>query len=165
MFVVFLLCGFWHGASWTFVTWGILHGTLLILERAFLLKGLVRLPKPLQNIYAMGLVMAGWVLFRAESFTNASTYFHALFQLKDWSRMDWSRLDPILNAEGWAALFIGVLAATRLRRILGGSLLFRESQGRWTASPAGIIVVLFLLLGSAMKLANSTFNPFIYYRF
>jgi alginate O-acetyltransferase complex protein AlgI len=165
MFIVFLLCGFWHGASWTFVTWGVLHGTMLIVERAFLLKALQRLPKPVQNLYALLLVMAGWVLFRSDSFSGAATYFRALFHLKDWTAFHWNTLATFINTEGWLALAVGVLAATRLRGILVSRLLVRESPGGWAASPVGVVAVLSLLLMVAMKLANSSFNPFIYYRF
>jgi alginate O-acetyltransferase complex protein AlgI len=165
MFIVFLLCGFWHGASWTFVLWGTLHGTMLIAERAFLLKFLQRLPRSVQNLYALALVMSGWVLFRSDSFSGAAAYFHALFHLKDWGAFHWSTLSPVINAEGWLALVAGLLAAGRLRGVLFSRFLFRESQGIWVASPAGVLTVLSLLLVTAMKLANSSFNPFIYYRF
>jgi D-alanyl-lipoteichoic acid acyltransferase DltB (MBOAT superfamily) len=101
IFIVFLLCGFWHGASWTFVTWGVLHGTMQIAERAFLLKGLQRLPKPVQNLYAMLLVMAGWILFRADSFAGAASYFRALSGLKDWTAFHWSALEDVINGEAW----------------------------------------------------------------
>jgi alginate O-acetyltransferase complex protein AlgI len=165
MFVVFLLCGFWHGASWTFVTWGVLHGTMLIVERAFLLKALQRLPRLVQNLYAMLFVMAGWVLFRADSFAKAGSYFRALFRLKDWTAFHSGALATAINTEGWLALVVGVLAATRLRGIFMSRFLFRESQGSWVASPAGVLAVLSLLVVTAMKLASSSFNPFIYYRF
>ena len=165
IFIVFLLCGFWHGASWTFVTWGVLHGTMQIAERAFLLKGLQRLPKPVQNLYAMLLVMAGWILFRSDSFAGAASYFRALSGLKDWTAFHWSALEDVINGEGWIALVVGVVAATRLRGLLLSRFLFRESEGAWVASPAGVLAVIALLIGSAMKLASSSFNPFIYYRF
>ena len=166
MFIVFLLCGFWHGASWTFVTWGVLHGIMLITERAFLLKALQRLPRSVQNLYALLLVMAGWILFRADSFANAASYFRALSHLQDWTGFHWSELRDVINAEGWIAMVVGVVAATRLRAVFLSRFLFRDSpQGTWLASPAGVLAVISLLLVTAMKLANSSFNPFIYYRF
>ena len=64
--VVFFLCGLWHGASWTFVVWGLLHGAFLALERVGLATAVKRLPRVLRHGYLLGTVMIGWVFFRAE---------------------------------------------------------------------------------------------------
>jgi alginate O-acetyltransferase complex protein AlgI len=165
MLVVFLLCGFWHGANWTFVTWGVLHGTLLVVERAALLKQLQRMPAAVQRIYAIVLVMSGWILFRSDSFAQAAGTYRALFRVKDWIGFDWNKLSAIISVEGWVALVIGVLAATPLVRKLSGRFLSKEPTGTWQTSPAGAVVMMAVFLLTAMKLANSSFNPFIYYRF
>jgi len=145
IFIVFLLCGFWHGASWTFVTWGVLHGTMQIAERAFLLKGLQRLPKPVQNLYAMLLSWRGGFSFAPISFAGAASYFRALSGLKDWTAFHWSTLENVINGEGWIALVVGVVAATRWAASSSSRFLFRDSQGTWVASPAGVLAVIFLL--------------------
>src|SRR3546814_20662390 len=62
--LVFLLCGLWHGASWTFVLWGAWHGGFLVLERMGLGTALRRAPRPLGWAYALVAVVFGWVLFR-----------------------------------------------------------------------------------------------------
>ena len=165
MFVVFLLCGFWHGASWTFVAWGILHGLVLILERAGLLKLLERIPRPLQHVYAIVLVVSGWILFRSESFTQAAGYFRAMGRLGDFGTMRWFQLDAVASKESWVAILIGILAATPLGRRLAARVLVRTSEEAWSPSPTGAVVFIGLLVLSAMSLANSSFNPFIYYRF
>ncbi|MCA8923022.1 MAG: MBOAT family protein, partial [Planctomycetes bacterium] len=67
--LVFALCGLWHGASLTFVAWGLFHGVFLVGER--LAAGKVRAPRLLQHLYVLVAVMVGWVLFRAESFAHA----------------------------------------------------------------------------------------------
>ncbi|MBN2574142.1 MAG: MBOAT family protein [Deltaproteobacteria bacterium] len=165
MFVVFLLCGFWHGASWTFVTWGVLHGIALVAERAAVLKWLGRLPTPVQRLYALSLVMAGWVLFRADSFSQAAAYFGALFRFKGWLGLGQGGLGALISAEGWLAVAVGVLAATPLLRRIAARALIRQGEDGWSARPAGAAVLMSLLLLSAMKLASGSFNPFIYYRF
>jgi len=165
MFVVFLLCGFWHGASWTFVAWGVLHGTVLIAERAVLLKGLDRLPGPLQRLYAMLLVVSGWILFRSDSFAQAAIYFRAVFRLKDWSHFDWQALNAVVSTEAWIAIVFGALAATPLLRKLAMPMLAKQTPENWTARPTGALVLVGMFLLTVMKLANSSFNPFIYYRF
>ena len=165
MFTVFLLCGFWHGASWTFVAWGMLHGITLVAERAALLKWLVRLPVPLQRLYALTFVVAGWILFRADTFGQAAGYFAAMVRPRGWLAFRWSELGEIINAEGWLSVVIGVLAATPLMRRLAERLLVKSSDAGWSARPVGTMVLMSLLLLSAMKLASGSFNPFIYYRF
>jgi alginate O-acetyltransferase complex protein AlgI len=165
MFIVFLLCGFWHGASWTFVAWGVLHGLTLVAERAALLKWLERIPVVLQRGYALVLVVAGWILFRADSFGDARSYFAALFSWRGWAGFDRAQLDQVIAADGWVAIVVGVLAATPLMRWLASRLLVKQADEGWSARPAGALVLVSLLVLSAMKLASGSFNPFIYYRF
>jgi alginate O-acetyltransferase complex protein AlgI len=165
MFVVFFLCGFWHGASWTFVAWGMLHGIGLIVERAAVLKWLGKIPAPVQRIYTLLLVIAGWILFRSDTFGQAADTFGTIASVKGWMAFRGSELDGVISAEGWVALLVGTLAATPLPRWLSERLLVRRSDSGWTARPVGTVVLVSLLLLSAMKLASGSFNPFIYYRF
>jgi alginate O-acetyltransferase complex protein AlgI len=166
MFVVFLLCGFWHGASWTFVAWGVLHGTMLIVERIALLRALERLPRLVRCLYSLLFVMAGWILFRSDSFSDAAGYFAAIFHLRDWKAASSMSLQGVINAEGWLALLVGVVGALRLQAKLPIRLVRRAPEGSpWTVSPVGLLTILSLLVVSLMKLASSSFNPFIYYRF
>jgi alginate O-acetyltransferase complex protein AlgI len=149
------------------VTWGVLHGLALVAERAGVAKWLGRLPVAVQRLYAMILVVSGWILFRSDSFAHAAGYFRTIFSLRGWMAFDRGQLDAIISAEGWVAIVVGVLAATPLLRWLSARLLVEpagENVG-WSARPAGTVVLLSLLVLSAMKLANGSFNPFIYYRF
>ncbi len=66
-----LLCGLWHGAGWTFVAWGALHGAAICLNRAWSMIG-INLPKILAWLITVLFVIVGWVLFRAESFSDAT---------------------------------------------------------------------------------------------
>ncbi len=165
MFVVFLLCGFWHGASWTFVAWGVLHGLGLIAERAALLRWLERIPVAVQRLYSLLLVVSGWILFRSDTFAQAAGYFRAIVSPRGWLAFHRGELDAVISSEGWLAIAIGVLAATPLLRWLSSRLLVRQADDGWSARPAGAVVLMSLLVLSAMKLASGSFNPFIYYRF
>lgn len=78
LLIVFLLCGAWHGAKWTFVIWGAWHGLFLVIERLGLNKLLDRLPVA-GHIYTLFIAMLGWVFFRAETLDQAMAYFAALF--------------------------------------------------------------------------------------
>jgi alginate O-acetyltransferase complex protein AlgI len=75
---VFFLCGLWHGASWTFVIWGLFHGTFLVVERLGLADAVKRLWPPVRHAYLLAIVMIGWVFFRAETLTAALAYLKSL---------------------------------------------------------------------------------------
>src|ERR1700679_1729179 len=75
---VFFLCGLWHGASWTFVIWGLYHGVFLVLERTRFGTWLDGFPRPGRHLYTLLVVMMGWVLFRADTFAAALNYFQSL---------------------------------------------------------------------------------------
>mgnify|MGYP003632691901 CR=1 FL=1 len=77
--VVFFVTGLWHGASWNFIVWGLYHGFFLILERLFLGKLLDRAPRVLSHLYTLLVVLFGWVLFRAETLTQALEYMKLMF--------------------------------------------------------------------------------------
>jgi D-alanyl-lipoteichoic acid acyltransferase DltB (MBOAT superfamily) len=81
LLVVFTISGLWHGANWTFVIWGALHGAYLILENLILKPlGLERLPKWAGRVYVFVLVASAWVLFRASSLAGAEDIFSGLFR-------------------------------------------------------------------------------------
>ncbi len=79
LLLVFLLCGLWHGASLTFVLWGLYHGSFLILERTRFGSFTEKIPRLFRHLYAIFVVMMGWVIFRANTFADAGNFFHALF--------------------------------------------------------------------------------------
>lgn len=150
--LVFLLCGLWHGAAWTFIVWGGWHGLLLIAERAGLGRQLARLPAALAQAYTMLGVMLGWVFFRATDLPQALQYLHAMSGLR--------HVDPLLHpwqmdvhAAQWTALVVGAaLALWRSPPPLRQPLL---------QAMAGALG----LLACAASLAAGTYNPFIYFHF
>ncbi|MFZ4703345.1 MAG: MBOAT family O-acyltransferase, partial [Candidatus Methylumidiphilus sp.] len=113
LFTVFFLCGLWHGASWTFVFWGMYHGLFLVLERAGLEALLAKLWRPVRHLYALLVVMVGWVFFRSDSFEKA------IAMLKSMAGM--AQGDPImtplafyLTHSVFVAIVIGCLASCPL---------------------------------------------------
>ena len=165
--IVFLLCGLWHGAAWTFVAWGAWHGALLVLERAFLLRILARLPALARHVYLLLVVMLGWVLFRADGFAAATTYFSALAGGQGNGQFDpdfASLLTPY-----WSTVFVlGVLLSTvRIRPLFASRRRDRAvtpvvAGARRLAKDVGIWL---LLLVSMVGIAGAGNNPFLYFRF
>ncbi len=168
--MVFLLCGLWHGASWTFVLWGAWHGLFLVVERMGLGRLIARLPRPAATAYTMLVVMLGWVLFRAPDFPAAGTMYRSLIGLNGWTGISFDMhfvLDPITLfalAAGCVLAFVrrwpnfGPLLAPR-----GGGLVVR---GRALAiAGADNALVLLLLLLAMISVAAGAYSPFLYFRF
>jgi alginate O-acetyltransferase complex protein AlgI len=172
MMLTMLLCGLWHGAAWTFVAWGAYHGVLIVLERQALKKFLRRSWPPLQAAYALLAVCLGWVLFRAGSFTQAAGFWRAMFGFADGDGMEYY---PALYLDNVTllALAVAVLLATPAGRALpaAAARLIQGADARrrdWLSAGFQLITAILLtvvLLASAMRLAVSTYNPFIYFRF
>jgi alginate O-acetyltransferase complex protein AlgI len=172
MLLTMLLCGLWHGAAWTFIAWGLYHGSFIMLERFALKKFLKRLWPPLQIAYALLTVGFGWVLFRAAGFSQAFGFWRSMF---GFGRGDGLAYYPALyvNREMLFFLIIGILTATPLAlRIKSSYEIFSSRAGakiglllRSGSLILSTIFMLGILLASAMRLALATFNPFIYFRF
>src|SRR4029450_9771467 len=79
MMIVFLLCGLWHGANWTFIVWGAYHGVFLVIERLGLGPVIERAWWPLRHAYTLAVVMIGWVFFRADTLTHAGGFLRSMF--------------------------------------------------------------------------------------
>ncbi len=165
--IVFILCGFWHGAAWTFLIWGLLHGFFLILERSPAGKYLSQLPDTIRLIYTLLMVNVAWVFFRADDATHALAYLERLFSFSGGN----TPLPEFLTPEIAIALIIGVLGATPLPRIWTSTLILdRNNYGKQTiqanlagfAQFAGLIT---LLLLSIIYVSAGSYNPFIYFRF
>ncbi|MEN9868869.1 MAG: hypothetical protein RL748_4459, partial [Pseudomonadota bacterium] len=150
--LVFILCGLWHGADWTFILWGGWHGLLLVLERAGLAQQLARWPALLAQSWTLLCVMLGWVFFRAHDLPGALQYFQAL--------AGFNQPDPLLHpwqmevhAQQWCAIVIGSILA-----------LWRNPPPLRSVLARAAFSALALILCSA-SLAAGTYNPFIYFHF
>ena len=156
LMVVWGLTGFWHGASWNFLFWGLYFGILLILEKSFLLKFLDKLPVFLRHIYALVLVVISWAIFAVEDLTHLGGYLKAMFG------MGAGLTDPTVGyyAAGYGiVLLVACVAATPLGKNLWHKL---PEKARMVLLP--LLLVGGLVLSSAY-LVDATYNPFLYFRF
>ena len=175
LMTVFILCGLWHGASWNFVIWGLIHGCFLILERTGpVARGLSRIGRPLRHTYVLLVVMMAWVFFRADSLDYALSFVQALWGFGADQGLEYHTW-LYLDREVLLVLVVGIIGSTPLlpgvraqvKRLLDRPRL--KVPGMALArvmAPAVLIAGLILIkLGSAMHLAAGTHNPFIYFRF
>lgn len=167
--VVWLLTGVWHGASWTFIAWGVYYGVFIMLERAFLGKWLKAMPSWLSLSFTLFVVIIGWVFFRADDFPYAISYLQAMFGLHGGPLFDQQALYYLVQYG--VVLTIAIIGATPIPRIVVGKLLSQEldeTKSMTTRRIVGLVrvtgvTVLFFL--SISYIVSSTFNPFIYFRF
>lgn len=171
LITVFLLCGLWHGASWTFIVWGLYHGAFLALERTRWAGWLSRTPRPVQHAYALLVAMGGWVLFRSPDFHHALAYFAALAGLGGSADM-WPA-GQFVSRDVLIALVAGVVGAVPFldwaiawAQRLPARMPRPVALALGVAGPlAAVVGLLAVLVASAVLLAAQTHNPFIYFRF
>ncbi len=172
--VVFLLCGLWHGANWTFVAWGAMHGVFLGIERAGLGRLLARAPSLLARAYTLAVVAFAWVLFRSETVTDALGYYRAL--LRPLRSEAFRQVYP--GNFTWLILACALIGATGAMSWLTRDWRARAGQLRGRVDPALAhvregapvlaarnVVLLGLMVLSFLQLASAVYNPFIYFRF
>jgi alginate O-acetyltransferase complex protein AlgI len=171
LFIVFFLCGLWHGASWTFVVWGLYHGAFLVLERVGFGNALERLPRPFRHLYLLAVVVIGWVFFRSDSLGSA---LERLGAMSGWAHGNEVVQHPSLflgNDTLFALLAAAIGATPWLRRLsdVGARL---EQTGtregvllRATTEALALAALVLVFVASSALLASGVYNPFIYFRF
>ena len=159
--VVFLLCGLWHGAAWTFVAWGAYHGLFLVLERRGLGGLLDAAWAPLRHAYVVLVVMFGWLLFRADNLEHAAGYARALVGLQHSPEAAY-HLGRVVDARQWAALALGAVGSIPWLPWLTARA---ASWPRPVVELASTAALAGLWLVAMATVAADTYNPFIYFRF
>lgn len=163
IFIVWLLTGIWHGASWNFLIWGVYYGVLLLAEKFLFGKYLKKLPTLLQHIYCMFLVMLGWHLFVFDNMGQGIGFLKSLFGLYGQGLLN--RETTYLLYNNAALLILCTLGCTRFPRNIGKwiSTRLKEKEIILTVVRNTFYAGVFLL--SVAWLVDATFHPFLYFRF
>lgn len=161
LWIVFVLSGLWHGASWNFVIWGAYHGVFLILDRLFLLNFLNKVGKFASILFTFFVVMIGWVIFRLETLEEIQRYLKSLFSFDFSSTFN---LTPGFSFVVIFAIFFSFLAGFKKGKQLVQAFFFTNRYALWQHLLL-IIISSALLLLSYSSISTSGFNPFIYFRF
>jgi len=167
LMVVWLLTGFWHGAAWNFLLWGVYFGVLISIEKLFLGKWLEAIPgvfgKVVSWTYCFVLVVIGWVMFNFLDFAEVIAYLKSMFGLagQPFYNNDFLRI----FSTNWRLLLVLIVAAVPWwHKVLGN-----QKVARLSVKPVGIILssgyYLLILIVSIAYLVANTYNPFIYFRF
>ena len=165
--IVFFLTGLWHGANWTFILWGMFHGFLLLLETFIPL--VKKLPKLLRHIYTLLAVTVAFVVFRADSISEAFLYITQMFSGFDFSAVSMSFAMEALSPYFLAMLLAGILCCGPLRKISAGVSRLEEKESLTTVQSIiqgmSFVLAFILLAWCIIRLAGGSYNPFIYFRF
>ena len=155
IFVVWFLTGLWHGASWNFVLWGLYFCILLILEKAFLQKLLNKIPPIFSRMYFAFFILLSWYIFISCDLAQPLSFLRALFS------------GPLISQTAIydvirSAIFIPVLtlATTPIPRNI--YLKLCEKKG---FKPIRLVLLIITLLICVAYLVDSSYNPFLYFRF
>ncbi len=159
--VVWMLTGFWHGASWNFIIWGLYFAALLMVEKLWLLRHLKK-SRVWKHIYVMVLILISFVIFDASSLRQAGSCIGAMFGAGH---------HPFVSAEFWyelrnygVVLLLAVVGATPLPRNLWKR--FSDSSvGQRVATIVEPLALCVLLLVCTAYLVDGSYNPFLYFRF
>jgi len=162
LLIVWFLTGFWHGASWNFVFWGLYYFVLLVIEKAFLLKRLEKVPAFFQHIYTLFFVLFGWLLFVAEDLGGLGegmVYLGNMFGIGVSTTL--SQMDIYNISRNFLFFVILAIAATPLPKKLFYRFYEKSQLIKLAAYAGGAAILVF----SVAYLVDSSYNPFLYFRF
>ena len=161
LWVVFLLSGFWHGASWNYVVWGAYHGFWLVMERIGLGKVYEKIGKIPAVFITFIIVTVGWAIFRIENLSDAATFISRLFAF------NFRSFAPINNAHFYTMLVLALsfafLTLLPVGKKLQDTVFYTELSKKQHLVAWSTSIVLFLFCLGALNATG--FSPFIYFRF
>lgn len=161
IFMVFVVTGIWHGAAWTFIVWGLLHGVIRIIEKILTDKGIrKKIPTALNWIGTMLVVMSGWVLFRSASLGNAVEYLKIMAGFGQTSPYS---LSWFYNRKIILLTIIGIFAAIPWKEIF--PKVWEEHKDTCIVLWAERIILIGLLAICVVLAMTSTYTSFIYFQF
>ena len=160
IFIVWFLTGFWHGANWNFIFWGIYFGLILVFEKFFLLKWFENKPAFIAHIYTIFLVLIGFTIFEYENLSAMQMQLQNMFFL---GNVTFSGVETAYYLRSFFVLLIvSVFGATPIPKKIA---LYVQKKYPYVSAVLESIMICILLLLSTAYLIDSSFNPFLYFRF
>lgn len=163
MLIVWLLTGLWHGAEWNFVLWGLYYFFFLMLEKMYLAKYLNKAPAVIQHLYAVIVILVGWVFFYFGSLSEIKAFFAAAFGANGFFQITEKTVivNYILTLLVGAVLCLPVIPFCK--RIAGN--LCKSHGGKIFVNVCACVCTVAAFAISTAALVGSSYNPFLYFRF
>jgi alginate O-acetyltransferase complex protein AlgI len=165
LFIVWALTGFWHGASWNFMLWGLYFGIWIALERLFIERLLQAMPAAISHFYLISIVTLGWSLFYFTDLSRLTTFFQILFGYGNAEMMGVTTMNDLSSHALW--LVLAVLWCMPLGQWLQDKIQWLRFA-HWRPSTQSVLLLIVdsvLLFSSTALLVGQSYNPFIYFRF
>lgn len=160
--IVWLLTGFWHGASWNFIIWGLLFGILLIFEKLYLNKILDKLPNFIKRIYVLFIVMISFIIFNANTMNTA---WHNIIGLFGFNKEVFINTYTIYYLKSYLlVIIIAIIASTPIPKNIINKLNKNKNLNKIINLLEPIFIIILLLITTSYLIDNS-YNPFLYFRF
>ena len=165
LIIVWFLTGFWHGANWNFIIWGLYNGLFICLEKYFK-KFFNKIPNALQHVYLLIVVNIGFVFFKFSNLTGAFKYIGVMFGINSSGFTSFDTNADILNNIYW--IILALVLCMPIMKIIEN--LYRRSNYGYTAISTAtnilrILLLICIFIFSAAHLAGNSFNPFLYNQF
>ena len=164
MFVVWVMTGFWHGASWNFIIWGFYYFVLLAAEKYIFKNKLQKSPKIIGHIYTIFFVLIGWVFFYFEDLSQISSMFKTMF---GFGQTAVNTSDYVVLKNNIILFAVCILVSLPIGKFIGKikNKLLNGVSGTIFVSFASVAYQVAMLAVSISCLVGSTYNPFLYFRF
>ncbi len=166
MFIVWALTGLWHGASWNFVLWGLYYFVFLAIEKLFLGKYLEKLPAVVGHVYALFIVVVGWVFFYFDDVSRLGQMLKLMFGFSGQAGM--MPTDTILLKNHLVFFMVAIVACIPVSKLVKALLIRFSRRGTVQEAVAGAVEIVYdvaLLFFSTAALVGASYNPFLYFRF
>ena len=160
---VWMITGFWHGASWNFILWGFYYGILLIAEKYLLKNVLEKLPSFLRHFYAIFFILVGWMIFAFEDLGMLGNFMASSFGFGTLPLINTYTLYILKNY--LPTLLICVFLSTPLIKTLYSKLSNGTKIAQNTVGIVSAIIYVLIFVLSTAYITDDTFNPFLYFRF
>ncbi|MCY6957732.1 MBOAT family O-acyltransferase [Clostridium brassicae] len=160
LFIVFLVIGLWHGASWNFIAWGIWNGVFVIISKIINKKRwYIKTPSFIRRTITMSIVTLGWVLFRANGLMDAINYLSIMFGINKATTITY-QFSYFANKKIAFWIFMSIIGSTA---VVSNILKLHQNKKIFQIAKTVFIGILFII--AIVFIVNSTYSPFIYFQF
>lgn len=160
IFIVWALTGFWHGANWNFIVWGLFFAVFLILEKAFLLRFMEKLPVIIKRLYVIILLLLSWVIFDSDTMITAGIRLKMMFGIDNLPLITPETLYYLSSY--FIVFIIAIIGSTPLVKNIIEKVKGKENKIINVLEPIFQVAVLIIITA---YLIDGSFNPFLYFRF